>query len=775
MLDNNFRSPQWFAISRPTSPFWSQSSKPQNYHLRVCLILICIAPLSRPAFAQRLDEKTEARVKKATSMVFTLASKRKRADTPMGSGTGYFINTTGLLVTNNHVVDPAHGKSLRERQKIQYETNRLIYKIVLQSGTKDQRIVECDLIYQSMSADQALLQARDEDGNLLATPDYLQLLPNWRLQRGMNIFAFGFPGGNSLSKSRNTNAEISVSQGVVTNVPRTPSGRIRRIETNAIARPGNSGGPMVNSDGLLVGTVTLMGQAENQANQCSLVPNALTKAMVRRVIPQELLPTGSDLAPLLSFTVESQDYLMLPGLPRLADRDVLVLKNNERIYGSLDDKLIYWPSTMGDFQVQSESVAYILFGSNQHTLALEGGDTLSSTNLDVVIRFTTQGGKQLEKKSAEIRAIALRTHDLPTVQTINDVIAMTYQSDRVLMDSVQGKVKLDSVSGEMEVSLTEISRIGVNDSGDRQIVMLKGRQQITGRLGDTLFSGVHRATGKPIQFKLNRTQDAVVEVVEIGKLSSGGMTLTSVIGRENEDLYNIARLMEAGDLETARKKLQPFLPRKLQTKMSDTRKWEVRILEGVLAIRSEATDAMKKIRRCVRATDPKIAAYARGCVAVLKNYGTQYKGKPLVDPLVFAEAGAALGEQFMKDARVVLQDRKNLQGKKGEYNKYIMAIKKHEKRMEAASAFAGPDAEDVLIELWSFAVDLCGRESDRLIMEHRKILQGRRKVPLGDFHKLEKITKKYDKLTNVWKERYFKLRDYGFHYSKELDIQKLTE
>ena len=69
--------------------------------------------------------------------------------------------------------------------------------------------------------------------------------------------------------------------------------------------------------------------------------------------------------------------------------------------------------------------------------------------------------------------------------------------------------------------------------------------------------------------------------------------------------------MEAGDLETARKKLAPFLPRNLQAKMPDAMKWEVRLLHGVLALRSGASDPMKKIRRCFSATDPKLAAYAR--------------------------------------------------------------------------------------------------------------------------------------------------------------------
>ena len=95
--------------------------------------------------------------------------------------------------------------------------------------------------------------------------------------------------------------------------------------------------------------------------------------------------------------------------------------------------------------------------------------------------------------------------------------------------------------------------------------------------------------------------------------------------------------------------------------------------------------------------------------------------------------------------------------------------------MEAASAFAGPDADDILIELWSFAVDLCEREGFRLIAEHERIRKGRKKVSLAEFQDLKDIEKKYEKLADVWRERYLKLRDYGFHYSDELKIRKLSQ
>ena len=199
--------------------------------MQVCGWVLIGGAVTRPTptAAQNVDPQTIEHVKHATVMVWTFASRRQKADTSLSTGSGYFVNSTGLLITNNHVVDPGHGKSRRQRQKFQYDTNRLAYKVITDSGTDAQGIWECDLLYQSLTADQALLQARDKDGGKLQTPDYLRLLPAWRLEESMKVCALGFPGGNSQSTSRGKNAAVSLSYGAVTSVPRTPSGRFRDL------------------------------------------------------------------------------------------------------------------------------------------------------------------------------------------------------------------------------------------------------------------------------------------------------------------------------------------------------------------------------------------------------------------------------------------------------------------------------------------------------------------------------------------------------------------
>ena len=340
---------------------------------------------------------------------------------------------------------------------------------------------------------------------------------------------------------------------------------------------------------------------------------------------------------------------------------------------------------------------------------------------------------------------------------------------RLTLTNVEGKAKFESRAGVTELSLTEIVRIESEPDGDRQIVALSDGRRMTGRFQDTKYSATLVATGTPIQFDLSQVSHASVQEVDGGAYSHGGLTLIGALSTADPELLAIASVLESGDHATARANLEPWLERSRLAKMAAVPKARVRLLDGIIALRAGDSDPMRKIRKCVKAKDPHIAAYSQGCVAVLKRFGTEYDGKPLSDPDVLADAGMALGGELIRKARGTLKDRKVLKGKKGEYHKYMNKVKKHEKAMVAAAVFAGPDADDVLIELWKFALELGEREYSRLVDEHRDMLQGRRRVPMSAFHELEKLRKKAKKVADTWRTHFIDLTEYGFYYTESLE------
>lgn len=143
---------------------------------------------------------------------------------PMGSGSGFIISSDGYIFTNCHVVDRAE---------------RL--RVTLPDGSLE----EAERIGLDPDSDLALIKiySRGFDPVVLGDSD--------RLRIGQLVIAIGNPLG----------FQHSVTAGVVSALGRslrTPGGRLVEnvIQTDAALNPGNSGGPMINGDGEVVGVNT---------------------------------------------------------------------------------------------------------------------------------------------------------------------------------------------------------------------------------------------------------------------------------------------------------------------------------------------------------------------------------------------------------------------------------------------------------------------------------------------------------------------------------------
>ncbi|MEO0473922.1 MAG: trypsin-like peptidase domain-containing protein [Bacteroidota bacterium] len=176
------------------------------------------------AYSQAVVSATQAASASVTNIRVEVPNARRRGNRSEGGGSGFLITPDGLLVTNSHVVHQA--------KKIQV-------------GLPDGQQFQAELVGEDPATDLAVLKI---PGSGLP---HLSFADSARLQVGQLAIAIGNPYG----------FEYTVTAGVVSALGRSlrsQSGRLIDdvIQTDAALNPGNSGGPLVNSRGELIGVNT---------------------------------------------------------------------------------------------------------------------------------------------------------------------------------------------------------------------------------------------------------------------------------------------------------------------------------------------------------------------------------------------------------------------------------------------------------------------------------------------------------------------------------------
>lgn len=153
----------------------------------------------------------------------------------IGGGTAFFISEDGLMVTNHHVVSDADAE----------------YTVI----TNDGRTHSVDVLTRNPELDLALLKVRNGGPFPI-----IRLSSSDTVELGQTVIAVG----NALGEFRNT-----ISKGIISGLGRSVLAENNQsftevIQTDASINSGNSGGPLVNTSGELVGVnfSTVMG-AEN--------------------------------------------------------------------------------------------------------------------------------------------------------------------------------------------------------------------------------------------------------------------------------------------------------------------------------------------------------------------------------------------------------------------------------------------------------------------------------------------------------------------------------
>ncbi|MBZ5629172.1 MAG: Do family serine endopeptidase [Acidobacteriia bacterium] len=179
---------------------------------------------------------------------------RQRPQIEHGIGSGVIISPDGYIVTNNHVVEGAQD---------------------IRVTISDRRVLPAKLIGADPLTDVAVIKISGSNFASIPWGDSTQLHP------GQTVLAFGNPLG----------FRFSVTRGIVSavNRPNPFAGDARKpgefIQTDAAINQGNSGGPLVNARGQVVGINTfLVSQTGGFAGMGFAIPTQVARPTVETLI-----------------------------------------------------------------------------------------------------------------------------------------------------------------------------------------------------------------------------------------------------------------------------------------------------------------------------------------------------------------------------------------------------------------------------------------------------------------------------------------------------------
>ncbi len=202
------------------------------------------------------------------------SSSSKKSLTLYSEGSGVIYTTAngkGYIVTNNHVISGA------AKVKVMLDSGKTIAaKVVGKDSTSDLAVLSIDSKYVTQTA--SFGDSRS-------------------LQSGQTVIAIGSPEGSEYAST--------VTQGIISSPSRTityNSNQMTVIQTDAAINSGNSGGPLVNSDGQVIGINSMKLSSSSSGDSVEGIGFAIPSNEVVTIVNQ-LVKKGKITRPQLGIKV----------------------------------------------------------------------------------------------------------------------------------------------------------------------------------------------------------------------------------------------------------------------------------------------------------------------------------------------------------------------------------------------------------------------------------------------------------------------------------------
>ena len=254
---------QWFSyeyskngqVVEVTSPFHGNYKTKTGIGLDLCKKAKDISFAEKPKKEEKTPEKKEPekvvkkpKKKEPPKKQITKAPEIDESLLTIGSGSGFYINNKGYALTNNHVVD------ICKQMVAVVDGREILLRVLNTDKINDVAVLKTD--YKSRSHIKI-----NEDGAKL----------------GENVIAVGYPLAGQLSDS------VKITRGIVSSLSGLDN-NIGQIQIDAALQPGNSGGPVLNEKGALIGIASAGLNKLLMAKEAKYIPENVNFAVSSPII-----------------------------------------------------------------------------------------------------------------------------------------------------------------------------------------------------------------------------------------------------------------------------------------------------------------------------------------------------------------------------------------------------------------------------------------------------------------------------------------------------------
>ena len=212
-----------------------------------------------------------------TDQEITPQQPKEQAPKSSGSGSGFFVSKMGHVITNAHVVHNCNKVTVGDNANKQVPA-----KIINTDRSNDLALLRLSTLEMASAESKSLIQKLNIAVVPLASKG---LLRSEDVKLGEKVLVAGYPFGDIFSNT------IKVTAGIVS-ATRGAGDDTGQFQLDAAVQPGNSGGPIYDSGGNIVGVVVAQLDKLKMAKAIGSLPENVNFGIKASTVRQFLISSG---------------------------------------------------------------------------------------------------------------------------------------------------------------------------------------------------------------------------------------------------------------------------------------------------------------------------------------------------------------------------------------------------------------------------------------------------------------------------------------------------